>query len=59
MSDHRDDEKQPAETWAKERETPLWVFAAAKAMQRWPEGFELTREDFDAACDAAQAEVIR
>ena len=49
----------PFEAWVRDLRTPLWVAASAKTLRRWPEGFEVTREDYDAACDAARNEVIR
>lgn len=52
-------ERRPVETWARDRRTPAWVFAAAKVMHRWPEGLEVLPEDYDAACEAARNEVIR
>lgn len=36
-----------------------WKFAAAKAMHGWPEGWELTEADFDAAITAATGQLAR
>jgi hypothetical protein len=52
-------ERRPVETWARDLRTDAWVFAAAKTMHRWPEGLEVSADDYHAACDAAQHEVIR
>jgi hypothetical protein len=41
--------RKPVETWAKQKSTIAWQFAAARAMRRWPEGFEATEAEFDAA----------
>lgn len=42
-------DKKTVEQWAEEKEIEPWLFAAAKAGHRWPEGRELTEEQFDEA----------
>ena len=42
-----------AEEWAAEKGTPAWLFAATKALHRWPIGKELAEPDYLAACDKA------
>lgn len=44
----------PAETWAKEKSTPAWLFAAARAANRWPIGREMTESAYDAAIKKVQ-----
>lgn len=48
-----DVEKKSAELWAKEKNTPNWLFAGTKALHAWPVGKELTAADYDAAISAA------
>lgn len=38
---------------------PRWKFAAAKTMNRWPNGAELSRETFDAAIKKAETITVR
>jgi hypothetical protein len=38
---------------------PRWKFAAAKAMNRWPNGAELSRDAFDAAIKKAETITVR
>lgn len=45
--------RQPVETWAKKKSTIAWQFAAARAMRRWPQGFEATEAEFDTAIEQA------
>jgi hypothetical protein len=54
------DEKKPAaaprktvEVWAAEKKTPAWLFAGAKAGNRWPIGRELEEAEYDQAVHAA------
>ena len=57
----KDKDKAPAkavEAWAKELNTPLWLFAAAKAKFRWPEGQLLTRAEYERALRATESEVV-
>jgi hypothetical protein len=42
-----------AEAWAAEKKTPRWLYAAAKALHRWPIGKELVEANFDEACKKA------
>jgi hypothetical protein len=37
------------EQWAKKKATEAWKFKAAKAGKQWPDGQEVTEEDYDAA----------
>lgn len=46
-------ESKAIEAWAKELETPDWLFAAAKSIRKWGEGKELSKSDFEAAVDQA------
>jgi hypothetical protein len=51
--------KQPIEKWAEQKKLPAWMFAAAKAHENWPQGFEVTEEDFDQAVQAACGVALR
>jgi hypothetical protein len=46
-------ERRAVEAWARAKGTPAWLFAAARACNRWPIGIELTADEFDAAVAAA------
>jgi hypothetical protein len=48
-------EKKTVELWAAQKATPAWLFAAARAYERWGIGSQLTEADFDAALARAQA----
>jgi hypothetical protein len=52
-------EKQPIEKWAEQKQLPAWEFAAAKAHESWPLGFEVTEEEFDQAVQAACGVALR
>lgn len=66
-------ERQPVEAWAAKRghvdpppqaicDVPAhkaWVFAAAKALHRWPVGKELTLAEYDAAVERALSLPVR
>ena len=41
------------EAWAATKNTPAWLFAAAKALHGWPIGKELDESDYTEAIDAA------
>lgn len=43
------------EQWRAERKTPDWIYAGLRV--RYPAGFELTGDDYDAACDAVKTHV--
>jgi hypothetical protein len=45
--------KKAVEEWAKEKNTPAWLFASAAALHGWPIGRELDESEFTAALDAA------
>lgn len=45
--------KKTAEDWAKEKQTADWQFGAAKAMQRWGTGKELSEAEYQAAIEEA------
>lgn len=45
--------RQPVESWAEQKSTIAWQFAAARAMRRWPQGFEATEAEYDAAIEQA------
>lgn len=46
-------DKLQIEQHAKDLNTPPWLFAAAKALHRWPIGAELTVSEYLAGLDAA------
>jgi len=46
---------QPVESFAKAKNLPAWLFAAARAYYRWPKGQEMTEANFDAAIAEVQA----
>ncbi len=48
-------EKKTVENWAAQKATPLWLFAAAQAHERWAIGAELTEAEFDAALGRVQS----
>jgi hypothetical protein len=52
-------EKKPIEVWAELKKLPDWQFAAAKAHENWPQGFEVTEEEFDQAVQAACGIALR
>jgi hypothetical protein len=52
-------DKQPIEKWAEQKHLPAWQFAAAKAHENWPQGFEVTEEEFDEAVHAACGIALR
>ena len=52
-------EKQAIEKWAEQKKLPAWKFAAAKAHEAWPQGFEVTEEEFDEAVQAACGVALR
>ena len=43
------------EQWRAERKTPDWIYAGLRV--RYPAGFEMTAEQYDAACDAVKNHV--
>lgn len=43
-----------AEDWAAEKQTPAWLFAAARAHHTWPVGRELTEAQFLEALSATR-----
>ena len=43
------------ENWRDEKRTPAWVFAGLRVA--YPSGFEMTSDDYDAACDAVRNHV--
>lgn len=48
--------RKPVESWAaakKHTERNAWKFAAARAGERWPHGFEVTEAEYDEAVDRA------
>lgn len=47
------DKVSTVETWAADKNTPAWLFAAAKALHLWPIGKELSEADYIKAVDAA------
>jgi len=47
------------EAWESEKDTPTWLRAAARALNRWPRGRELLEEEFDAGVKAASALALR
>lgn len=51
--------KQAIEQHAKDQNTEGWLFAAAKALHRWPIGMELTAEEYAAGLTAAKNVEIR
>ena len=51
--------KRTVEAIASERATPSWLFAAAKALHAWPNGMEVTDEEFAVALVAAANVQIR
>ena len=51
--------KQPVETWAEQKKLPAWQFAAARAHEAWPQGFEVTEEEFDQAVQSACGIALR
>lgn len=50
---------QPVERWAEQKKLPAWKFAAAKAHEAWPQGYEVTEEEFDQAVKAACGIALR
>lgn len=42
---------QTVESHALAHDTEAWIFAAAKAYHRWPDGKEISSGDFAAACN--------
>jgi hypothetical protein len=52
-------EKKPVEKWAEQKKLPAWQFAAAKAHEAWPQGYEATEEEFDQAVKAACGIALR
>jgi hypothetical protein len=48
-------EKKTVESWAAQKATPPWLFAAARAHERWAIGAELTEAEFDAALARIQS----
>jgi hypothetical protein len=52
-------EKHPIEHWAEKKQLPAWQFAAAKAHEGWPQGFEVTEDEFDEAVRAATGIALR
>lgn len=51
--------KRTAEGWADEKKVPAWQFAAAKAHESWPQGYEVTEEEFEQAVKAACGIALR
>ena len=51
--------KQPVETWAEQKKVSAWQFAAAKAHEAWPQGLEVTEEEFDQAIQSACGIALR
>lgn len=47
------------EAWAKAKNTPDWLFAGAKAGNRWAVGKLLTEAAYDAAIHAAASVTLR
>ena len=43
------EERRPAEQWAQEKQTPAWLFAAARVHEGWPVGRELLEAEFEEA----------
>jgi hypothetical protein len=41
------------EAWESEKDTPTWLRAAARALNRWPRGRELLEQEFDDGVKAA------
>jgi hypothetical protein len=52
-------ETRPVETWAEAKNTPAWLFAAARALAHWAAGQEVAEAEYDRAIAQAQREVIR
>ena len=49
----------PIEIWVIGKQTPGWLFAAARVLRRWPAGKELSEEEFEAGIKAARDLVLR
>lgn len=43
------------EQHAKECKTPDWLFNAVKVHMGWAKGYECSREEYEAACEAVKA----
>ncbi|MFN7131602.1 MAG: hypothetical protein ACK4N5_05930 [Myxococcales bacterium] len=52
-------ERRTVEAWATEKATPAWLFAGAKAGERWAIGAELTEDEYTAAIQKAASITIR
>lgn len=52
-SKHEPAPRRTVEEWAVLKASEPWQYAAARAMCRWPVGFEMTEEGFEAALYAA------
>jgi hypothetical protein len=46
-------QRRTVEEWARAKSAEPWQYAAARAMRRWPIGFEMTEADFEAALHEA------
>ncbi len=42
-------QRRPAEEWAREHKTPVWLHAATRARLKWAEGREVTSEEYKRA----------
>jgi hypothetical protein len=53
------DPRRPFETWVAEKKPAAWLAAAARAMQGWAIGREVTEPEFDDALKAAGSAEMR
>jgi len=51
--------RKPIEGWADDKKLPAWQVAAARAFEAWPQGVEVTEEEFDRAVQAACGVALR